>query len=239
MPHPNLKLGALPARRSPALRDLEVYHAGPLPTPPAAVEPPICAYPMDGNDRLGDCTIAGVAHLIEAWRKRYLGSPIEVSAQAVERTYLTLTGGADSGLVELDVLTTWQRKGLLDEKIAGFAPIHPHNLLSLHQAVAFYGGAYLGIELPESAYGQFEADEPWTPVDGSPIEGGHCIVAVGYEKTGALRCVTWGKLVSVTPAFIARYCTEAWVILPHELVQRGADDYGLALETLQADLRRL
>src|SRR5579875_1096530 len=151
MPHPTLKLGARPARHAPALRDLETYHRGPLPQPPASVEPPICSYPIDGNDRYGDCTIAGVAHLVEAWHKRFLGQPIEVSENQVIQTYFDLSGGKDAGLVELDVLRHWHKEGLLADKILAFAPVGAKNLLALRQATAFYGGVYLGVELPESA----------------------------------------------------------------------------------------
>src|SRR5580692_2699722 len=59
-----------------------------LPAPPPAVGwykgtpatrygalPAVSNWPMDGNDTLGDCTIAGVAHLLQLW-STVTGSPV-------------------------------------------------------------------------------------------------------------------------------------------------------------------
>jgi hypothetical protein len=76
---------------------------------------------------------------------------------------------------------------------------------------------------------------PWTVVAGSHIEGGHCIVAVGYTAAGLL-CVTWGSIVEVTWAFLRKYLEEAWAIVSHELAEKGADTLGLNVAAIQADL---
>src|ERR1039457_1882225 len=156
-----LKLGRLPATRPAALSDLQTYAVGKLPTPPRTVEVPKTVYPIDGNDQYGDCTIAGVAHLLGAWNAETHENDPVPSEKAIVAEYFKLTGGEDSGLNEADVLKTWHAEGLFGEPIAGYAPVNPQNLLDLHQAVAFYGGCYLGIEAPASCQEQFGADEPW------------------------------------------------------------------------------
>ena len=231
-------LGRLPAVRPGALSDLAVYAHGKLPAPPSAVPVPKGVYPVDGNDQYGDCTIAGVAHMIQAWdRETGQKDPVPNAAE-VEKTYFKLSGGDDTGLVEADVLKHWHREGLFGERIAGYAPVSPRDTLGIHQSVGFYGGAYLGIECPVSAQVQFAHGQPWRYVPGSPVAGGHCIVALGYTQT-ALLCATWGGVAEVTYGFLAHFLDEAWAILPNQLVEAKKDSLGIDLGTLQADLARL
>lgn len=229
------KTGRLPATRPAALGDLDVYAAGKLPTPPPTVTVPAGAYPIDGNSTYGDCTMAGAAHLIEAWNTESKQTDPVPDEATVVAEYLKLTGGPDSGLSEAEVLKVWQTEGLFGERIAGYAPVDPQDLLQIHQAVAFYGGCYLGIECPESAQRQFAGGEPWT-YQGSPVEGGHCVVALGYGPSGALQCATWGGIAVLEASFLAHYLDEAWVILPSQMVEAKGDALGIDLAALQADL---
>lgn len=234
----NYKLGARPAVWPAALSELAVYATGPLPTPPRTIEVPKAAYPIDCNDRIGDCTYAGVDHLNRAWNVE-VGEHDSLPTEAqIEAAYFTETGGEDSGCVEADVLKRWHTEGIFGQKIAGYAPVPPTNLLALHQAVAFYGGAYLGIECPESAQVQFENNEPWT-YEGPPVEGGHCVVALGYGPNGGLHVATWGGIAVLEASFLAHYLVESWCVLSHQMVERRGDALGLDLEALQADLERV
>lgn len=235
-----MKLGRLPATRPAALKDLAVYATGVLPAPPAAVSAPKVPFPIDGNDQYGDCTIAGADHLARAWNAETGEHDHLPTEQQIVTEYFKLTGGEDTGLNEAEVLRTWHGEGLhlFGGQIAAYAPVPPASVLQLHQAVAFYGGCYLGIACPQSAQEQFQNQEPWTYVHGSPIEGGHCIVAIGYDQTGLL-CATWGGVTKVTYGFCAHYLEEAWVVLPHQMVEAKKDSLGLDLASLQADLARV
>jgi len=234
-----LKLGRLPAVRPGALKDLDVYATGPLPTPPPTVEVPKAPYPIDGNATYGDCTMAAVAHYISAWNAEVAERDSVPSEEAIVSEYFKLTGGEDSGLNENFVLSTWYNSGLFGEKIAGYAPVNPKDLLQLHQSVAFYGGCYLGIECPESAQEQFSRGEEWTYVEGSPILGGHAVVALGYGPHGGLHVATWGGIAVLSASFLAHFLDEAWVVLPHQFVESKKDALGLDLAALQSDLARL
>ena len=114
----------------------------------------------------------------------------------------------------------------------------------MKQVIAYLGNAYLGIQCPVSAQQQYAQQSqtgqlvPWTVVNGSTINGGHCIVAVGYTAEGLL-CVTWGTIVLVTWAFLTKYCDEAWALLTNEIVEHGADTFGLQTAKLAADLDAL
>ncbi len=229
------KLGRLPAFRPQGLKDF-VEYATRLPAPPVSFPAPKGPYPIDGNDKFGDCTIAGVAHLITAWNRLFGQRDVVPTELEIDNVYFKLTGGKDTGLVEANVLSTWQKIGLFGQKIAGYAPVKKTDMTAVKQAIAFYGGCYLGIECPESAQQQFEEGRPWTYIPGSPVEGGHCIVALGFTRAGDLECATWGGIVLVTPGFLKRFLEEAWVILPHQLVEAKKDSLGLELAELQADL---
>jgi len=232
------KLGRLPATRPFGLSDLSVYASGKLPAPPAEVTVPAAGYPIDGNDQYGDCTMAGVAHLIAAWDAEVSEADPIPDAQEVVQTYFELSGGQDTGLNEANVLQAWRNQGLFGRKIAAYAPVDPKNIVELHQAIAFYGGAYLGIVCPESAQQQFAADQPWTFVPGSPIAGGHCIDALGFTQNGLL-CATWGGIALVTYGFLAHFLDEAWAVLGNQAVERQGDALGIDLVTLRADLDSL
>jgi hypothetical protein len=64
-------------------------------------------FPMDGNDTLGDCTIAALAHAITVYRG-LVGKNKIMAKQDVVKLYMHLTCGIDSGLNELDVLGYWR-----------------------------------------------------------------------------------------------------------------------------------
>lgn len=229
------RLGALAPQRPYGLSELSVYAQGKLPTPPAHVDAPgVDPWQMFLNDTYVDCTVAGVAHAILAWNAEVHESDAVPTDEQVKSTFFALTGGVDSGCVEADVLRTWYQDGLFGHKIAGYAPVNPRDVVGLHQAIAFYGGAYLGVALPQSAQEQFAHGYEWNVVPGSPIDGGHCILAVGYDDYG-VECVTWGSTVLVSYPWLAAYCTEVWAIIGNQFVEAGHGP-ALDIKTLQADL---
>lgn len=231
------RLGKLPATRLAGVRELGAYATGKLPAPPAEVAVPAAGYPLDGNSEYGDCVACGCAHLVAAWDAE-TGEPDPVPDETeVVQTYFELTGGPDSGLNEATVLQTWRAQGLFGRRIDAYAPVGCSDLVGLHQAVAFYGGAMLGIACPQSAQEQFAAGAPWTYVPGSPVAGGHCIVALGYDSE-AMLCATWGGVARVTYPFLAHFLDEAWAVIPSQFVEAGRGP-SLDLASLRADLDRL
>jgi hypothetical protein len=230
------KLGALAPEIPFGLSYLSEYVQGKLPAAPERFAAPCIDTRMFDNDTLGDCTIAGVAHAITAWNAETHESDAIPTDREVRDAYFALTGGTDSGCVEATVLRKWQCEGLFGHKLAAYAPVPPQNIGAVHQAIAFYGAAYLGVALPESAQEQFPSRE-WTVVPGSPIEGGHCILAVGYDAY-AVHCRTWGGTVAVSYPWFAKYTTEAWACIAPEFVEAGRGPV-LDLASLRRDLAAL
>lgn len=225
--------GRLPAFFPPALKTFLEYATTTLKAP-ASWKVPAGAYPIDGNNRYGDCTIAGVAHLIAAFCRLFKVADHIPAEAEVNATYFKLGHGKDNGLVESSVLAVWRKIGLFGHKIWGYAPIKVTDRNAIKLAVAYYGGAYLGIKCPESAQRQFAEGKPWTD-EGEETEDGHCVVALGYTKNGLL-CATWGGIALLTWGFLAANLEEAWVILSHELVAAGKDTLGLNVPELEKDM---
>ncbi len=196
----------------------------PLPTAPPEFDYAnhVGAFPMALNNTLGDCTIAGVIHLLQLAYGAIDQTFEYPGDDAVRSTYMELTGGADSGLAEADVLAYWQQNGLFGTKLAAFAPIHLRDTQLLQDACFAFGGLYLGVELPQNAETQFQEGEPWHVVNPpqAPI-GGHCITASGFGNDGDLAIETWGEETSATADWWATYGSEAWVILPEAWIEAG------------------
>jgi hypothetical protein len=248
----SLKLGKKDAVRPVGLHDLMTYTPAGFPAAPDTFGDlrnlQAIAWGMDGNDTLGDCTIAGADHVI-ATENALLGTKDRRPTPAIlEAQYKTLSPN-DQGCVIATVLQTWRSGGLFamptgTNKISQYAPFDQRKKAEFLQVIAFTGNAYIGISCPQSAQQQFAKQAktgtlvPWTVVKGSPVAGGHCIVAVGYEAEGLL-CVSWGGVVLVTWAFVTKYCDEGWAILTQELAEQGADTFGLDTAQLDADLDAL
>ncbi|MBR7826781.1 hypothetical protein KDK95_10745 [Actinospica sp. MGRD01-02] len=236
------KMGKLAPQFPVELKEMPAYIAQPLPQAPAAVDwaKNVVSWPMDGNDTYGDCTMAAAAHLIQSWNAE-TGQQMPVPAdQEVIAQYLKLTGGKDTGLVESQVLKTWMSKGLWSNKIAGYAPVNVHSLDALKQAIAFFGGVYVGIQVPNNAQTQFAAGQPWTLVadwQSQPIEGGHAIPLLGYDDQ-YLYAITWGAVQPMAWDWWSTYGDEAWVILSEEFEHAGKVG-GIDLATLKADLAKV
>jgi len=235
----NLKYGKNPARKLFGVAEMEAYHSGRLPAPPATLmyanTIPQTGWGMMDNDRLGCCTISGVGHLIMAYNAETGKSDHVPTDPEVSDTYFSLTGGADSGLVEADVMQKWATDGLFGSKILAYNQLQT-NLLALHTGIYSYGALYLGIEVPESMQTDFADGTPIVYHPGSPIEGGHCVIAVGYDQH-YLDIVTWGKRVRMSYPFLAHYLTEAWVTIPDAFAAEGHGPIpSIDVNTLRQDL---
>ena len=84
--HTQVRLGKLPVRTDSRTLALPRYvDRAKLPPPPPAIDlaAAVTEWPMYANDRIGDCTTAAAAHMIEAWTAPTRGAAVEVSERAV------------------------------------------------------------------------------------------------------------------------------------------------------------
>ncbi len=221
--HPIFKLGKRPARRDrrnlqlrsilkplvkvPDEYDFDAVHAG-VPTPVFA------------NDRFGDCVIAGRAHQTLRFELVEQRTVLTISDEEVVREYFLETGGRDSGLIVLESLKQWRKRGWTaagDQYfITAFAEIDRRAPVQVKRTVFTELGVGLGLALPETAQREFAAGKPWATTTGPGSTpgtwGGHYVYVTGYTRLGPM-CVTWGRKHQMTWAFFGRYCDEAYAVI--------------------------
>lgn len=237
----NLKLGKWLHSHDPATMRLARYLTTSAPPPPTLdltvhVKQP---FPMDDNDKLGDCTIAAAAHMVQVW-SAMIGQETVVPTPDVTAMYFKVTGGPDVGANENKVLKDWQASPLAGWSPAAFVSCDPHDPDHIRRAAALFGGVYIGIQLPKSAAKQLNAHQDWdvtSPTD--PLAqpgswGGHAVNVVGYDDTH-VTVVTWGALQRMTWNFWAAYCDEAWAVLPNDWEQAPGIDWN----ALKGDLEEV
>ncbi len=195
------------------------------------ISDPTTLFPMDGNDSLGDCTIAALAHALTTYRG-LIGREKIMTKAAVTKLYMHLTGGIDSGLNVLDVMNYWRKHAVSGDEILAFASVDPKNHTHVQQAINLFGGVYLGFQVQQNCIQEFNDHQPWTP--GTLLNEGHAVYAVGYDQTG-VTVLTWGNTQQGTWDWWDECVDEAYAILPPEAKNPSfAPGYNLA--QLQTDL---
>lgn len=241
-------LGKLPAKHRDELPMLAMY-VDALPPPPKRINwsKDVTDWGMMANNRLGDCTAAGAAHAIQTWTS-YTGTRFTPSDEDVISFYSKTCGynpevpDSDQGGIESDVLTWWLNNDLAGHKLDGIAALQPGNITDVIDSIYLFGGAYLGIELPNSAKSQ----NIWTPPasgasgDGAPgTWGGHCVFANAYGTRGIM-CVTWGGVKLMTYSFYEAYCSEGYGLYSRDWIKAsGLSPGGFKADDLVADMAAL
>lgn len=236
--HSRMKLGKKPPKVDRRTLRLARYLTPALPPPPPSVtnSQGITAWGMMLNDNLGDCTIAGVAHAIQVWTLSK-GNEVTVPDSTVQQYYEKWDGydpnnpASDQGGVELDVLNDWRQQGFSDHPLRAFADPDPQDTLHVKQAIALFGGLYIGLRLPISAQTQNVWDVDTSP-NGQPGSwGGHCVFVPDYDANG-LTSITWGAPKKMTWGFWSTYCDEAHALLSPDWQPPA----GFDMAALRADL---
>jgi len=244
---PPRKLGRKAIKTDSRTLRLGRYFTPSLPPPPPAADwtKGITTWGMMLNDKLGDCTIAGVAHAIQVFTAN-TGAMVTVPDATIERYYEQWDGyvpgdpGSDSGGAELDVLNDWQKQGFAGNTLLAFADPSPANLDEVRQSIALFGGVYIGLSLPLSA----QTQEVWdvAPRGGAKATpgswGGHCVFVPKYDEK-SFTCITWGQLKTMTLAFWKKYCDEAHTPLAQAWFSAKGAPSGFDQEQLEADLRAI
>lgn len=237
------RFGKHPPKRDYRTLRFQDYLSSTLPPPEPAhnvlaavyanlkIADPTRLFPVDGNDTLGDCTIAAVAHASTAYHALIRRRTIMSRAEVV-KLYLHLTGGIDSGLNELDVLNYWRKHPVSGSEILAFVSIDPKNHTHVQQAITLFGGVYLGFQVQRDCIQEFGARTPWTP--GPLTNDGHAVFAVGYDRN-TLTVLTWGNTQAATWGWWDECVDEAYAILPLESKRPGFAP-GFSSAQLAADL---
>ncbi len=169
-------------------------------------------FPMNGNNEIGDCTIAGMAHGDTVW-SGLVGNLSIYPEELVRKIYFSLTGGDDTGLAMLSVLQYFRKNTVRGERIYAFMSLNPHNHTHIKQAIVLFGGLFVGFQVQEDCMKDFLAGKAWTP--GKLINFGHAVFITGYNKQ-ELNILTWGNTHRGTWDWWDECIDEAYVVLPPE-----------------------
>ena len=173
---------------------------------------PTQLFPMMDNDKIGNCTIVGMAHADTVWSS-LIGNKSIYPTELVNKIYFTLTGGIDSGLAMLSVLEYFRKNTVAGERIYAYVSLNPHNHTHVKQAIMLFGGIFLGFQVQENCLIEFRDRIPWKP--GKLLNAGHAVFATGYDKDG-VNMLTWGDTQWGTWEWWDDCVDEAYVILPPE-----------------------
>lgn len=240
------KYGCNPGYIPVGLKELPFYAAGSLPQPPAKVAVPAVpdagdgtVWGMDGNNRYGNCGVAGIDHgfMAAASSVTTLTKETWPDDQDIISYYFSYTKGQDSGVVLADFLAYVKQNPFYTHTIQGYAPVGVHDVPTLQYAIDAYTFAYTGISVTSAMESSFQNKQPWTLDDlDSPIAGGHCIPLVGYDSN-YLYCITWGTVQPIAYSLWHYISSEAWAVIPGEFT--NTDGRGISLSALQADLSKI
>ncbi|HTU24268.1 MAG TPA: hypothetical protein VMF30_02650 [Pirellulales bacterium] len=245
------KLGKHAPKHDPRTLRLAKYLAPDLPSPPANCDWTAAAkapWGMMLNDTLGDCTCAAMGHEVQVVTANH-GNEATVSNQNVLVAYEAVSGyvpgqpNTDTGANMLDVLKYWRATGIGGHKILAFAKVNPLDWLEVRQAIALFGGLYIGLALPTSA----ENQNTWSLAGAGPRPfaadfqpgswGGHCVFVPAYTAEGFMNCITWGAPKLLTRAWFRVMCDEAYVVVSSDWASATtAAPNGLNIAQLLSDL---
>jgi hypothetical protein len=242
--HSKMKLGRKAIKTDSRTLALGNYLTSALPAPPPAKDWTcgLTDWGMMMNDKLGDCTIAGVGHAVQVWSK-CLGTEITVPDATVLSFYEQWDGynpsdpSTDQGGIELDVLNDWRKNGFSGHSLLAYAAPKFSNLVEIRQSITLFGGVYIGLGLPVTAQNQ----DVWDVVPNSGANGkkgswgGHCVFVPKYDQHG-FTCITWGGLKTMTLAFWKKYCDEAYTLLGQDWLNEKGSPSGFDQAALQTDL---
>ena len=247
------KLGRLPRSFNPAVKTMKAFfqHAT-LPPAPLMVDNTrgVKQWGMMLNDRLGDCTCAGIFHARQVWTNFLGGENTQPDAEVL-KLYEAACGyrpgdeSTDNGGIEQNVLRYCMNEGVpladgTTDKFLGFAEVNHTKLDEVKLAIAEFGLAYIGFQVPQSIYDANGEPRPvWNYTLNSPIEGGHCVILVGYNNVG-FQLISWGEIYTMSYSFFQRYCDEVYAIVSKDwIAATGKTPLGMSLADLEALMKEL
>lgn len=190
-----------------------------------------------GNDRLGNCTAAAAAHIIDIWRGNARSDEPVVSEEETIRFYSASTGyrpdddSTDQGGDLITVLSKWKTDGFFGDgksKLVGYAAVDMTNITEVKAAIWLFENLYVGIGMADAWVEPMPARNGFIwDVAGAPnMSNGHCMAFCGYNEQGVFT-LTWGMVGIITPEALAKYFVpsaggEAYVLLSEEAVNRAS-----------------
>lgn len=244
-----MQLGRRAPKNAPAL------YAASFLIPPAPEHAPACDnltqvtdWGLYGNDQYGDCGPVSVANQRKQVTRYLTGreqSPTQADVFDLYRrsgnpNFDPATGADDNGVDMQTMLEAVHTGGIAGTKCVGFAKIDTSNLDEVHAAIAIFGSVLLGVNLQVAQQAQ-TGQHLWEYTPGSPVWGGHAVLAGSYTANpGAdVAVITWADTVTTTDPFWTRQVEEAWVVIWPEHLGTVEFQTGVDMAALASDYRDL
>lgn len=242
---PEYRFGRKAPKEAPALMFSSFVKdealGGNLPVAPLAVDYGVQAnlpLQMLLNDQYGTCVSATSGTQRALIGKLLAGSSYYPTDDEIATFYKTQNPNfpnQDEGMVIQTALEELQKNGdkyFDGKKIVAFAKVDFTNEAELRAAHAIFGQVWYGVNVLRANMIEFNRNQPWDYVPGSPVDGGHSITGVGYDQDD-YKFITWAQETSWTEAFRRNQVEEAWVVIwPEHLgttqFQAGVDLTALA-----------
>jgi flagellar hook protein FlgE len=260
MQHSTLKLGKLPAASSQPVklkfRDfLDRTQLPPLPKGDFGHDSLVTNWGMLGNDKYGDCVLAGAGHEHMLWLREAGHTEAEVTSlfteKAALKNYSAVTGfnpddpDTDQGTDMAQAASYRRKTGYIDSKgnrhkIGAYVDLDPGNITELWYAAWLFDGVGIGVNFPSQWMDAFNKGSKglWDHVSRPKLEGGHYITGVG--RHGNLNIVTWADdHPRLTPRGYAQFNDQTIAYASAEKLVSGRDDNGFDWPGLLAALKEI
>lgn len=247
------KLGKRPARKGAISFKLHDYvdRSG-LPLVPLRIGHEKIGRPwgMFKNDEYSCCVFAGAAHEHMIWAHEGGNNALGFTDENVLADYAAVTGfdpkdaDSDNG-TDMAAAASYRRKtGIIDSagirhKVDTYLALREGNPDDLALACYLSGGVGVGLQLPNAAMDQFDAEKPWVPVAKGGMAGGHYVNCLGRNTAGDFLIVSWGRIQAMSPKFYAKYSDEAVCYLSLEVLRNEVSPEGFDLKSLKMHLAKL
>ncbi len=212
----NYKLGKLPDPIRPKLKLMDILIDKKLPTYPDVFAGPSYNLQMWGNDKYGDCVFVALMNCqtrSELFEQKII---IPVTTKWVVSQYLKLSGGEDNGLVPLDTVKVWQKKGFtLNGRIFkcfsyADAKVDPNYIKAVTSLI---GDAWCGFDLPENYDVELKAGKPWTDTSMPARDDyGHMMAVGKYDKDWCY-LKTWGQYQPASWPWAKKFMKQHYAII--------------------------
>lgn len=164
------------------------------------------------NDKIGDCTCAGMGHGFQVWTANH-GKQITIPNSIIEKLYEAVagynpqTGANDNGAALATVVDYVMKHGLAGHKIDAAVDVDVKDIKMVMEAMYLFGGAYTGFNVPSDI--DQTPGAVWRYNGCKDIEGGHCVYFVDYSESKQMfKCISWGAFYYVTVEFFQAYFDE-------------------------------
>jgi hypothetical protein len=235
----NVRFGRTrPVARGPRL-NLGNYLTRKLPAPPPSADysaPAATALAnVYENDTLGDCVIAGMAHVVGVLTAG-AGNEFVFNDDQITTLYSAIGGyvpndpSTDQGCDEVTALNYWENNGAPagENQIAGWLAVNGNDPVEFRTALWLFENLYFGIELPDAWVNPMPSAPGfvWDAAGPPDQNNGHCVVGVGYTSEG-VTIDTWGMLGLITNAAIAKYATphahgDLYTVISQEAISKAS-----------------